>query len=192
MAEMYKLMGLWVLGLGLYMDSTDIVISLLGYEDNYSIECLGYCTNCLRKMHLPVLAKNYIRAITTQIEEETRNPSKGILGRNILDHERNLIKIQLRSDEIWNLLKTEMPTQEIKRRAYFIHGLGSLFNLMVASEGYAIVARSLFIQHCIEVDPHGMGKFAEFAAFCFRMRVCDCEEVKLLLFIYMIYIYIYI
>jgi len=177
LGEMYKLMGLWVLALGLYMDSTDMIVSLLGYEDSYSIESLGFSTNCLRKMHLPVLAKSYVSHITKQIETLARNKSKAALGRKILDAEREHVKLQLKSDDIWHILKTEMPTQDNKKKAYFIHGMGSLFNLMVASEGYAIVAKSLFMAHCIEVDPRGMGKFAEFASYCFRLRVSDCEEV---------------
>ena len=181
LAEMYKLMGLWVLALGFYLDSGDMVLSLLGYEHDHGISAMGYVTNCLRKMHLPVLARGYIAHICKQIEDQSRDPNKAVMGRKILDKDRELVQIKLKSDEIWNMLKTEMPNQDLKKRAYFLHGLGSLFNLMNATEGYAVGAKATFIQHCIENDPHGMGKFAEFASYCFRLRICDNELVILAL-----------
>ena len=92
---------------------------------------------------------------------------------------RELVQIKLKADEIWGMLKTEMPNQDLKKRAYFLHGLGSLFNLMIATEGYAVGAKATFIQHCLDSDPHGMGKFAEFASYCFRLRVCDNELVRI-------------
>ena len=88
---------------------------------------------------------------------------------------RQLIKTKVKNDEIWNMLKPDLPTRSLKQRAAFLHGLGSLFNLMVATEGYAIVARAAFIDHCKEIDPVGLGHFAEFSYYCFRLRVCDSE-----------------
>ena len=75
---------------------------------------------------------------------------------------RELRKAKLNDDAIWNMLKTEMPTQDHKKRAY------------------AIVAKSAFINHCVEVDEHSLGKFAEFASYCFRLRMCDNDLVSLL------------
>lgn len=93
-------------------------------------------------------------------------------------HFRDMAAAKVKSDSIWDMLKEEMPTQSIKVRAYFLHGLGSLFNLMTASEGYAIVARATFIDHCVEVDPKNMGSFAEFSYYCFKLRVCDNDQVS--------------
>ena len=202
LAEMYKLMGLWVLALGLYLDAGDMVLSLLGYENDHGISAMGYVTSCLRKMHLPVLARGYLSHVCKQIEDQSRDPSKAAVGRKILDKDRcgvydclalystvsdvyyackyrELVQIKLKADEIWGMLKTEMPNQDLKKRAYFLHGLGSLFNLMIATEGYAVGAKATFIQHCLDSDPHGMGKFAEFASYCFRLRVCDNELVRI-------------
>lgn len=41
-----------------------------------------------------------------------------------------------------------------------------------------VVSRLAFISHCQQVDPSGLGKVAEFAAYCFKIRVCDDPEVK--------------
>ena len=153
-------------------------------------------------MHLPVLAKSYVDSVRIQIEATSRNPVKAAMGRKLIDADRYLLlilrymstiiltcicytyrelrKAKLNDDAIWNMLKTEMPTQDHKKRAYFIHGMGSLFNMMIATEGYAIVAKSAFINHCVEVDEHSLGKFAEFASYCFRLRMCDNDLVSLL------------
>lgn len=91
LAEMYKAMGLWILALALYMDATDMLISLLGYEDGFVFEPLGFVTNCLRKMHQPQLARAYLNSIIDQIESSSRAQSKAVLGKKLLDHDRYTI-----------------------------------------------------------------------------------------------------
>ena len=88
LAEMYKAMGLWVLALAIYMDATDMMVSLLGYEDGFVLEPLGYVTNCLRKMHHPQLARVYLNSIIQQIESESRSQGKAALGKIILDFDK--------------------------------------------------------------------------------------------------------
>lgn len=87
------------------------------------------------------------------------------------------MKSKLQSEKIWDLLNEDVPEHGFKRQASFLHGLGALFNLFVASDGYAIVARAMFIDHCLEKDRNGLGRFAEFAWNCFKLRICDNEHI---------------
>mgnify|MGYP003387157581 CR=1 FL=1 len=93
LAEMYKFMGLWVLALGIYLDAGDMVVSLLGYDDDHAVCALGYVTSCLRKMHLPVLAESYVDSVRIQIEATSRNPVKAAMGRKLIDADRYLLLI---------------------------------------------------------------------------------------------------
>ena len=67
-AEMYKLMGLWSLSLGIYLDCADITTSLLGFSDSISALSWNSVTNCLRKMGLENLSLFYLETLCRDIE----------------------------------------------------------------------------------------------------------------------------
>jgi hypothetical protein len=48
---------------------------------------------------------------------------------------------------------------------------------MTAVDGPGVVGRAAFVLHCDRVDPQGLGRFANFVALCFRLRVCDSVEI---------------
>lgn len=95
-AELYKQMGLWTLALCLYLDVVDLICSLgmydmmcvmrfdqssylylnlfstdvVGFDDGNACVAIGGVTNCLRKMHLPLLAKEFMSSVVAKLEAQ--------------------------------------------------------------------------------------------------------------------------
>jgi len=70
-AEMYKLVGLWPLAVGIYLDCADLTASLLGFSDSASLTSWGVVTSCLRKMQLDSLAGHYLQSLVDDINRHT-------------------------------------------------------------------------------------------------------------------------
>jgi hypothetical protein len=65
----------------------------------------------------------------------------------------------------------------LEYRSFFLHGLGGLYRLMTACDGYSTAARASFVLHCERKDPLVLGKLALFKAHCFRLRTCENAEI---------------
>ena len=87
-ADMYKLMGLWPLALGVYLDCADLMASLAGFDALTTIAALGNVTGCLRKMHCAPLAKRYIKTLCGRLTLETLTAQNAAAARQIVEYDR--------------------------------------------------------------------------------------------------------
>ena len=102
------------------------------------------------------------------------------------------MKAIVRSDAIWTtFMLPEVSHRPYKRRVFMTHGLGGLYRLMTAVDGFSVVGRATFVAHCCALEPGGAGLFAQFAALCFRLRICDQSDVRTFYFL-LVLLYLYI
>ena len=67
-AEMFKMMGLWPVALGLLLDAADWTCSRLGFDAEESLCALVSVSACLRKMDLAAEAAAYVKKTCAQLE----------------------------------------------------------------------------------------------------------------------------
>ncbi len=92
---------------------------------------------------------------------------------------RKQVRAIVKADEIWTqFIQPDLPSREYMRRAFLSHGLGGLYRLFTAVDGFTVVARGTFVTHCCAVDPARAGLFAQCVALCFRLRTCDNSDVS--------------
>jgi hypothetical protein len=65
----------------------------------------------------------------------------------------------------------------LQRRFQSVVGMGGFYSLLTAQDGYSVVARMCFYQYCHDLDSRTLGEFALFVDFCFRLRVCEDNQV---------------
>lgn len=181
-ADMYKLMGLFPLALAVYLDSVDLAATLLGFGDPGTSASAVCVSSCLRKMHLPALAKTWMANLGHRLEEETFSNNTFAASKLILEGDRRFKKAYMKMEEIWTkFVSPDRPPawqlRSHKQTIWDTVGLGSLYRCMTAVDGPGVVGRAAFVLHCDRVDPQGLGRFANFVALCFRLRVCDSVEI---------------
>ena len=177
-AEMYKHMGLWPLALANYLDCVDLTASLLGFEDDATINMIELVTSTYRKMHCASNAKEYITAICLKLDRFSLDKKKVQVSVKIKEEDKKQIKTVLVADAIWtHCIKKEQPVGYLAKKTFMLHGLGGFFNIMNAVEGHAIAVRRGFITHCIDKDPDGLGNLAQFTALCFRLKANNNADI---------------
>jgi hypothetical protein len=70
-AEMYKMMGLWVLALALYLDATDLLVSRLGFDDKVCVSAFCNIDLILRRMDLESSGKLYISSLLAKMKKHS-------------------------------------------------------------------------------------------------------------------------
>lgn len=181
-ADMYKLMGLFPLALAVYLDCVDLTASLLGFGDPATTAATICVSSCLRKMHMPAMAKTFIANFGHRLEEETFSNRTFAASKLILECDRKFKKSFMKMEEIWTKMVFPdrpvcSPLRSHSQIIWDTIGLGALYRCMSAVDGYGVVGRTSFIQHCDRVDPNGLGRYAQFVAYCFRLRLCDSPEI---------------
>lgn len=181
-ADMYKLMGLWPLALAIYLDCVDLTAGIIGFDDPGTINATVCVSSCLRKMHMAAEAKSFIQNFNYRLEEETFGQRTFRASKLILEADRRFKKVFMKADHIWTKFvapdRPEKPTGRIYHQELWdTVGLGALFRTMTAVDGFGVVARAAFFDHCDRIDPQFLGRFAQFVAYCFRLRSCDSPEI---------------
>ena len=181
-ADMYKLMGLWPLALAIYLDCLDLTAGIVGFDDPGTINATVCVTSCLRKMHMAAEAKTFIQNFNYRLEEETFGQRTFRASKLILEADRRFKKEFMKADLIWTKLVAPDRPEPPSARMYHQElwdtvGLGALFRVMTAVDGFGVVARAAFFDHCDRIDPQFLGRFAQFVAYCFRLRSCDSPEI---------------
>ena len=69
--EMYKLMGLWVLALAVYVDATDLLVSRLGFDDKLCINAFCNVDFIFRRLDMPAAGKLYISSLVAKIKKHS-------------------------------------------------------------------------------------------------------------------------
>ncbi len=89
------------------------------------------------------------------------------------------IKAYLRNNAIWTqMIKPHLPTNTLKLRLASVLGIGGLYSLLTSCEGFSVVAKTVFIAHCIHRDKKTIGLFVQFVDYCFRLRTTTDAEVR--------------
>ena len=182
-ADMYKMMGLWPLALAIYLDCVDLTAGIVGFDDPGTINATVCVSSCLRKMHMPADAKTFIQNFNFRLEEETFGQRTFRASKLILEADRRFKKEFMKADQIWTRLvapdrpEPPAPSRTFRQVIWDTVGLGALFRTMTAVDGPGVVGRAAFFDHCDRVDPHCLGKYAQFAAYCFRLRACDSPDI---------------
>lgn len=88
-AEMYKLMGLWVIALALLLDAADWLFTRLGYDDNLCYHAIDAITACLRHMGYHKEAKKYVLSTCDAIDKHS-NSRQSVITATIMKKYRYL------------------------------------------------------------------------------------------------------
>ena len=196
-AELYKHMGAWPLALAIYLDCVDISASLLGYEAEGTLLALDLVTTCLRKMQEVDLAGRYIAGLCGMIDKEVLRGKKQEMTYLITQQDAINRKEYLRTCNIWTQrCRPCMPLgNPLRMRLHSVIGLGGLYALLTAQDGFSIVCREAFYVYCRQLGrPTGttaektsrgrgegegvMERMVKFVDYCFRLRICDDPEVR--------------
>jgi hypothetical protein len=69
--EMYKMMGLWVLALAVYIDATDLLVSRLGFDDKLCISAFCNIDLLFRRLDMQGAGKLYISSLIARIKKHS-------------------------------------------------------------------------------------------------------------------------
>jgi ankyrin repeat protein/acyl-CoA-binding protein len=185
-AELYKMLGLWPLALGLYLDCADLTAALLGFDDTITITAICQVSTCLRKMHYTSYAREYLNHICDDLRA-TYDPKRRSVAIRILDGDKYEIRELVNTEAIWATHISQVaPKSECKRRAFDLYGLGGLFHLLTSIEGHYVAAKVAFLNHCEHIKLYEINKYAHFVNYCFRMRTCSNHEIYRHLFMHIL------
>ena len=70
-SEMYKMLGLWVLALAVYVDVTDLLVSRLGFDDRLSIDAFCNIDLLFRRLDMSAAGKLYISTLVARIKKHS-------------------------------------------------------------------------------------------------------------------------
>ena len=87
-AEMYKVMGLWSLALGIYLDCADLTYALLGFSDFTSMSAMKLVTSCLRKMQEMSMASEYVKLLCGLVDKNLMKKMKSEIVKNIKERDK--------------------------------------------------------------------------------------------------------
>jgi hypothetical protein len=175
-AEMYKMMGLFPLALGILMDCADMMASLMGYCDAAFHTAVCQVCALLRLMKAPLLIKRYLENICDTMTRVSNNPVKGEEAAAVVEADRKYSE-RFSHPHLWRAIKRRAPEKSDKRRLWHMHGLGGLYNLFTTSQGHCVAARVAFLAFVESESSSDMAYHARFVIQCFRMRLCENDEI---------------
>lgn len=187
-AEMYKMLGLWVLALAVYVDATDLLVTRLGFDDRLCISAFCNIDMIFRRLEMPAAGKLYISSLVARIKKHTfsdntrKNESiDAILARYSHVLRRDQILVSFKAD----MEKVYTHDRELWRIGNQVYGIGSLIKLMSSTSPQAIVAKEYFIDFCeakmCYKDDENNGSYFSFVKFCdecLKLWNCTVEEVR--------------
>lgn len=195
-ADMYMLLDLFPLALGLFLDSIDILASSIGMEDAIFIESVYKLLSCSRKMGLSEKHINqYVSALCKNLEG-SKITSKQAMVDSVYKMEFRSQKNQAEMKKVFVLLREHdalLHSNSIHRQLVSsIKGLVSFISIFESPNGLASAARVLFVQYCCDTELSAFdsttnsstnyalktyGPIAQFVIACCRMRQCQDGEV---------------
>ena len=89
-AEMYQMLGLPVLALGLFMDAADMIVSRLGFDSVESLQAFGAVESLLRRMGLQHAEETFSRSVKSRLEKHFTSSRKAALSSSYLDDRRHV------------------------------------------------------------------------------------------------------
>ncbi len=188
-ADMYKLMGLYPLALGTYLECFDLIISILGFNATQSTTAMQWVSSCLLKMRCPALSKEWMNNVCRFLETEALSHNMYSQSKLLLDADREMRKKLVKNELIWKdkivpvLAEREAnpewnhPSRNFRWILFKYCGYPAVYRLYANVDGYSVVARQAFEAHCKALDPNRLGKYARFVSMCFRLRTVNNVDV---------------
>lgn len=183
-ADMYKMMGLYPLALGIYLDCFDHIVNVMGYSDNNTANCLRTVIQALLNMRCLKEATTYVHTICHRLEQETLGETNFMASQVLALADKNKRKQMVRYELIYSqhiapdLESVERtPLRHYRYTIYKYMGPAGLFHMYTGRDGYSSAARYQFEAYCMRIDPEGLGNFARFAAILFKMRLSSNEDL---------------
>jgi len=184
-ADMYKLMGLYSLALGVYLECFDIIISILGFNSNKATEAMTWVSSCLLKMRCPKEAKDWTSNVCRYLETEALSHNMYSQSKKLLDADHAMRKKIVKNELVWKnkimpiLAERESsaewnhPSRNFKWILFKYCGYPAVYRMYANVDGYSIIARQAFEAHCKALDPERLGKYSRFVSLCFRLRTVN-------------------
>ena len=184
-ADMYKMMGLYALALGVYLEAFDLTVSILGFNSNKALEAMTWVSSCLLKMRCPKESKDWTSNVCRFLETEALSHNMYSQSKVLLDADHAMRKKLVKNELIWkNMIMPVLaereadslwnhPSRNFKWILFKYCGYPAVYRIYANVDGYSVVARQAFEAHCKALDPERLGKYARFVSMCFRLRTVN-------------------
>eukprot|EP01041_Mallomonas_annulata_P002165 gene2165-4214_t len=187
-ADMYKLMGLWPLAMGLYLDAVELITSVMGYGDIRAMRALCVLLNILRQMDLPEVADAYFEKISSRLEAPPANPSRRALLKKLEAFTRSQNRYRLKLGSLWTRIQDSSPTKrgEYLKLKFTTLGMGGLAKILSSTStstmamGFLCGMRRGFLGYCVSTDRDSLGLVAQFLVQLCMVRVYRSLLTKLI------------
>ena len=191
-ADMYMLLDIFPLALGLYLDCVDIIASSIGFEDEKFIRCVLKVISCARKMGFSQEYINIYVSQTCENLERSMIASKQLMVNGItrmdVRSERNQAEMDMIFIQCREYDSSLHSGTDFRQLVSSMRGLISFINILESPNGLAAATRVMFVRYCCNISytPHSAktsdgpktyGPVAQFIQSCCRIRACQDSEV---------------
>lgn len=176
-ADMYKLLGLYVLALSIYIDLVDMACVLVGMSNSIAQRAFKLLLVNYYRFHLSEEADKYHTHYVDKMNNELRSqPSKDEITKALKQSRRVAQNETLEANAVYiNLIKPHLDSAStIRSKFQTVLGIAAVYTLYSSQQPHILSLRKAFLAHCQGV----FLEFAEFVDICFQLRLCDDEEVK--------------